>query len=191
MDSYWCRRCGAGDDHFPSDDFSATPRAGTRHSALLNSNEAPFDSDISFVQSALEKTDARLAFLDAEMTRLRKRLPQLEEEHAALLSYRSKTNAILSPLRRMPPEVLSEIFCWTLPPARNVGLHPRVGVSHSPWVLTHISSRWRAIALSNPSLWSLVAIVYTADTDPSLYSLPMVETQVARAQKLKIHFYEV
>ncbi|KAJ7609125.1 hypothetical protein FB45DRAFT_712214, partial [Roridomyces roridus] len=62
---------------------------------------------------------------------------------------------ILSTLRRMPSEILAEIFLWTLPPfAQNAN------VNQSPWVLEQISGCWRAISLSTPSLWSAVCVDY-------------------------------
>ncbi|KAJ6501216.1 hypothetical protein C8R47DRAFT_1255752 [Mycena vitilis] len=121
-----------------------------RHNMVLNSNENPSDSDVLIVQSTLEKANARLEYLDAEMTRLRERLRRLGEEHVELSIYRTKSRAIFSPLRRTPTEFLSEIFCWTLPPARTE---------------------------------------FTPDTNPSSYAIPMVETLLARAQKLNIRFY--
>ncbi|KAJ7648392.1 hypothetical protein DFH06DRAFT_1476392 [Mycena polygramma] len=188
MNPSQCHQCGGGTsmDNIDAWDFNAT---GMRHSMLLNSNVAPSDSDIPLVASSIGKADARLACLDAGIARLHEQLHQLEEEHVALSIYRSKSNAILSPLRRMPPEMLSEIFCWTLPSLRN-GTRRGIKMTDTPWVLTHVCSRWRAIAIATPSLWSLVFIVYTRYTNPaSSYPLPMVETQIARAQKFKIHFY--
>ncbi|KAJ7643411.1 hypothetical protein DFH06DRAFT_1477175 [Mycena polygramma] len=188
MNPFRCHQCGATMTSMNNVwDFSVSP--STRHNRLLNSNEVPSDAEIPVVQFALENADARLASLEAEMTRLRGRLRQLEEEHVALSIYRTQNKAILSPLRRMPPEVLSEIFCWTLPTARDEVLHPRFGTAHCPWALTHISGLWRTISVANPSLWSLLVVVYTRDRDSSLYPLSMVETQIARAQTLKIHFY--
>ncbi|KAJ6517881.1 hypothetical protein C8R47DRAFT_200 [Mycena vitilis] len=193
MNVFRCHQCGVTTNGTDASgmkydwDFSATE---TRHNALMNSNEAPLDSDISIAQSALEKADARLASLDAEMSRIREQLRQLEAEHSALEIYRTKNKAILSPLRRMPPELLSEIFSWTLPPAKNAAFHPGFDITDSPWGLTHVSSQWRSIAISNPSFWSLVVVVYTPDITPSSsYALSMVETQIARAKSLKIHFY--
>ncbi|KAJ7302969.1 hypothetical protein DFH08DRAFT_986798, partial [Mycena albidolilacea] len=94
-------------------DISATP--GTRHYALLNTNEPPNDSEFAFIHSVISDADARLACLDDEISTLEEKLQQLEEEHASLSSYRTRNKAILSPLRRMPPEVLGEIFSLTLP----------------------------------------------------------------------------
>ncbi|KAJ7029679.1 hypothetical protein C8F04DRAFT_746582 [Mycena alexandri] len=81
----------------------------------------------------------------------------------------------------MPSELLSEIISWTLPLMVTDSLSA-LPTDSSPWILTHISRRWRTVAISNPSL---VAISYPDNHR----SLPMIEAQLARAQKLQIHFY--
>ncbi|KAJ7138249.1 hypothetical protein C8R44DRAFT_661285, partial [Mycena epipterygia] len=149
-----CSECGAvTTSKEPFDLPIATP--GTAHHRLLNSNEVPMESDSILVQSVILKAGGRLADLDDAISELRDRMKRLEEERASVSIHLAKNAAIISPLRRMPPEVLGEIFSWTLP---SVGvLHQRhFGVAISPWVLTHISSRWRAVSISTPSLWSLV-----------------------------------
>ncbi|KAJ7825713.1 hypothetical protein B0H13DRAFT_1585245, partial [Mycena leptocephala] len=60
-----------------------------------------------------------------------------------------KNAVILSPLRRMPPEVFCEIFVWLLP-----------SFNSAVNLLAQISHQWRAIAVSTPRLWSLFAINY-------------------------------
>ncbi|KAJ7113985.1 hypothetical protein C8R44DRAFT_560379, partial [Mycena epipterygia] len=77
----------------------------------------------------------------------------LEEEHASLASYYTQNKGILSPLRRMPPEVLAEIFSWTLPWVHDAMGRWRFDAKSCPWVLTHICGRWRQVAISTPSLW--------------------------------------
>ncbi|KAJ7654643.1 hypothetical protein DFH06DRAFT_518532 [Mycena polygramma] len=196
-----CHRCGvvvAGDTDTPATSatelapeaqpwFSADPE--TRQPILLNSNEPPLDSDVPVVQSAISQADRRLARLGNEIAQLRDRLQRLEEERDRLSSSRARICAILSPLRRMPPEVLSEIFGWTLPLGKDSLKRRKFRITDSPWVFTHVSCRWRAVAVRNPLLWSLVAITYS-DTDPSTaYPLPMVETQISRAHTFKIHFH--
>ncbi|KAJ7735007.1 hypothetical protein B0H16DRAFT_135196 [Mycena metata] len=163
------------------------PAAGTRHHRLLNSNEVPLDSEISTVKSTGSRLNAQLVDIGEEIARLDRRLEELKDEHQSLIRLRAQNVAILSPLRRIPPEVLVEIFMWTLPPLR--GLPTRI-CKKSPWLLTHISRHWRAVATSTPSLWSTVAISYHPGMDPGgLYPLPMLETQISRALTLKIHFY--
>ncbi|KAJ7155846.1 hypothetical protein C8R46DRAFT_1116605 [Mycena filopes] len=189
MPSSLCSQCGANvtSRHPPQPQGTldaASP--GTRPYILLNSNEAPLESDVPVITSALRSLDERLVHLDDEILRLRQQLERLEEERAAVSSRRSQTQRILSALRRIPPEILGYIFSLTLPIPRKAR-RTVVPVKESPWTLSHVSRYWRAVALSESSLWSLVTLDYE---DPApFYPLSMVETQIARAKRLKIHFY--
>ncbi|KAJ7691978.1 hypothetical protein B0H17DRAFT_551689 [Mycena rosella] len=189
MNASRCPECGAVNIGSPTqhprqlDVTSRTPH----HAQLLNSNEVPTESDVLMVKSEISETDERLVCLDDQILRLRDRLKELEEEHVALSSYRAQHYGIISPLRRMPSEVLGEIFLCTLP---SVHARGRTTLSNSPWripwLLSQISGRWRAIVLSTPSLWSLVVLDFSrANANP----LSMVKTQIARAQSLKVHFF--
>ncbi|KAJ6485556.1 hypothetical protein C8R45DRAFT_790001, partial [Mycena sanguinolenta] len=114
----------------------------------LTTNEPPDDSDAVFVQSIVLKCDARLAYLEDEISKSPDR-KGFEEERLSLLAYRAQNRGILSPVRRIPPEILGDIFCWILPPVE----HASHEAHNSPWLLTNISSRWRAICIGTPSLW--------------------------------------
>ncbi|KAJ6552826.1 hypothetical protein B0H19DRAFT_949622, partial [Mycena capillaripes] len=137
------------------DPLHSTITPGTRHHKLLTTNDPPEDSDIPFIRSAISAVDAHLLLLDADITRLRDRVKQLEEERASLSRFRAQNHAIVSPLRRIPPEVFSEIFTWSLPSVRDSPRRRRFCVTDSPWNLSHVCRRWRSISISNPSLWSL------------------------------------
>ncbi|KAJ7239597.1 hypothetical protein B0H12DRAFT_1056600, partial [Mycena haematopus] len=146
----WCSECASGalaNTVTAAEELDCSP--GTRHHALLNSNEVPLDSEVPIIKAAIAKVDASLACIDEEIMQLQSRLKQLEAERDRLSSYRTQSSAILSPLRRMPPEILGEIFSWTIP--QDI----RREEGYSPWFLTHISRRWREIAVSTSSLWSL------------------------------------
>ncbi|KAJ6463881.1 hypothetical protein C8R45DRAFT_502323 [Mycena sanguinolenta] len=185
-----CSKCG----HLPLSspgpmvDVSITP--GTRHYTLLDTNEPPEDSELMFIRSVVAETNTRLTRLDDEISTLQEKLAELEDKRTALLSYRTRNTAILSPLRRIPPEVLAEIFSWTLPSLTDA-LKIGSDTAQSPWLLARISSRWRAVCLSTTSLWSQIAIDYESSTsNPSKhYSLALVETQIRYAKNLHIHFY--
>ncbi|KAJ7155800.1 hypothetical protein C8R46DRAFT_1116493 [Mycena filopes] len=167
-----------------------TPAAGTRHHTLLNSNETPLDSDIPLIKAMDSDLDARMLALDEQMAPLRRQLDQLMDKRQSLADLRSQNSAIISPLRRIPPEVLAEIFLWTLPAIWTLSERHRFSLNDSPWLLTHVSRGWRATAISTSSLWSLVVIDYPPKLNPAgLYPLPMLETHIGRAQKLKVHFY--
>ncbi|KAJ7609032.1 hypothetical protein FB45DRAFT_1127774 [Roridomyces roridus] len=98
-----------------SDIPGATPDTSARYQRLLQSNEPPGAAELSYIHAVVSNTAARLGDLDGEISRLRNRLAQLEKEQTQLSGYHSQNAAIISPLRRMPPEILAQIFSWTLP----------------------------------------------------------------------------
>ncbi|KAF7364378.1 hypothetical protein MSAN_01098500 [Mycena sanguinolenta] len=118
--------------------------------------------------------------LDAEISRIQDHLRDLQEKRTGLATLHSQHTGILSPLRRMPPEILYEIFSWTVP------LRDVFRAEKSPWILTRVCSGWRAIALSQPSLWSLLVFDFSIEQQ---YPLKMVLTQIERARWLKVHFF--
>ncbi|KAK7030532.1 F-box domain-containing protein [Favolaschia claudopus] len=165
---------------------------GTRRYNLLHSNEAPFDTELTDFRNVITKTGAPLTRLDDEIARTRRHLQDLQGRRAELWSFRERNRGVLSPLRRVPSEVLGEIFQWALPLPQEIRYRDDFKISDSPWNLTHVCRRWRDVAISKASLWSLVVIKYGDHVNSSrLYPLPMVETQIERAQShsLRIHFY--
>ncbi|KAJ7607911.1 hypothetical protein FB45DRAFT_1130613 [Roridomyces roridus] len=184
-----------------------------RVDALLRSNEPPEESDIQKTQKLISDYRHHLDELDDELRGLNDRLPVLEDLHAefpdgqlghqisglkercALLEADRATSiarsselnypAILSPLRRMPPEILREIMRWTVPTAVTEVFPGGVGLRQSPWNIACVSQRWRAVALSMPSLWSLILWNYNR------YNLPIqaIKIQVQRANMLRVNWH--
>ncbi|KAJ7623802.1 hypothetical protein FB45DRAFT_1031703 [Roridomyces roridus] len=167
----------------PNEDGCPPPYPG-RHEHLITSNEPPHADEDGFFRDSVLETGSRLAQLDAEIRALQVQRAQLWGQHCQNLS-------VISPLRRMPPEILADIFSWTLPPMNEL----RGDVSDletSPWVLTQVCSRWRDISLSTPSLWCNIAAVYGGKRGEFPDPRPeMVQTQVERsgAQNLMIQFH--
>ncbi|KAJ7737086.1 hypothetical protein B0H16DRAFT_108226 [Mycena metata] len=170
-------------------DFAA-PSEESLH-PLMGSDVPLRGFDVAFAHST-STIDALLVDFDHETAALRNRLRQLEKHRAILLDHRERTRAPLSPLRRMPPEVLGEIFSWTMNPVLDRLRQGRIDTSRSPWLLTQICSPWRSVAVSTPSLWSQVTIDYSESANnSSTYSLSLVEAQLqrSRANKLTVYFY--
>ncbi|KAJ7628715.1 hypothetical protein FB45DRAFT_748721 [Roridomyces roridus] len=153
-----CHECGALNPLKDDTILIGAPEVSAQSQWLPN--ESPRGPQVDFIRSAVSQTNVQLAYLDEEISQLRHRLKQLEEKRAELLDYRTRNVAVLSPLRRMPPELLAEIFSWTLPPP-SPDLSGCAAVKHSPWILAQVSKYWRTVALSQPALWSLVYLDYT------------------------------
>ncbi|KAJ6603239.1 hypothetical protein DFH09DRAFT_1019247, partial [Mycena vulgaris] len=128
----------------------------TRHRELLNTNEPPLDSEYPFIQSLVSQIRRRLSRHGDKISVLRAQLEQLENEHSSLQKNLARNTAILSPVRRMPHEVLSEIFVLALPSRKDALESNRFDANGTPWTLGRVCGQWRSVTLSSPALWSLV-----------------------------------
>ncbi|KAJ7031376.1 hypothetical protein C8F04DRAFT_1110980 [Mycena alexandri] len=124
---------------------------------------------------ALEKFDA-----DIENARsvLKGLLREREDTHDTLEAHRT----ILSPIRRIPPEVLGEIFFHCLPKDT---FFP--SATRSPLLLTQISSNWRCVALATPSLWTSLAIKLSISS--CIPNLELIRTWIARSGSRPLSFH--
>ncbi|KAJ6595143.1 hypothetical protein DFH09DRAFT_906412, partial [Mycena vulgaris] len=86
--------------------------------------------------------------------------------------------AILSPVRRVPPELLCEIFVLLSPHTRRIGAEQ---IKQPPWYLGQICRLWRDAALSYPFLWTGIEMCFPDGlwSQPGeIYPPSMIETQL-------------
>ncbi|KAK7031758.1 ABC protein [Favolaschia claudopus] len=162
--------------------LSVDPRS--RQYTLMHSNGPPNDSETPFIRAAVSLADERIASLDEEISELQRKLKELEEERVSVAEYQTKNKAILSPLRRIPAEVLTEIFSCLKPYHEPVSEGRQSYLAHGPWLPSHVSRRWRAISLSTPSLWSRIVIDYARQYYPE--SPLQLEAHIQRAKSLSL-----
>ncbi|KAJ7623552.1 hypothetical protein FB45DRAFT_837856 [Roridomyces roridus] len=181
MTAFRCPECGATTAKDESDPITVTASPWTlvRCHELAKTNEPPNTTELDFMRPFLSKIAARLTRFDSEMTQLKEQLRRLETERAKLAEYHTQHAGIVSPLRRVPPEILAEIFSWTLPTI-DQAKGDVSDLRRCPWVLTRISSLWRRTAISIPSLWSSIIWVDCATSPPP--PLSMIQAQVDRAR---------
>jgi len=139
--------------------------------ALLYSNTAPSEWQVQEVWRAIEQKEAELhsvqtQILDLERTvenyedlsehqqEMKKLIAQRDEAQSLLEAQR----AILSPIRRVPIEILSEIFLHTLHNRCSNEISPYPSPNNSPMLLSNICLSWRKLALDLPLLWSTLHI---------------------------------
>ncbi|KAF7376684.1 hypothetical protein MSAN_00085400 [Mycena sanguinolenta] len=121
----------------------------------LGTNYCPLDVEIPEIQAVLVEPLSRLRSLDDRIADLQKAIDELAQERAGVKTYVDAHQALLSPIRRLPLDILQEIFVACLPTHRNCVM----SASEAPVLLGRICSSWRALALSSPRLWSSVHIV--------------------------------
>ncbi|KAJ7648102.1 hypothetical protein FB45DRAFT_998929 [Roridomyces roridus] len=133
---------------------------------LLTSNIAPLDAELTILLQAIADTEARLQVLH-----------ETAPERDALVARAEQYKAILSPVRRVPPELVCEVLAM-VPCTRKIGSQT---VDQPPWKLGHVCRSWRHWALGCPWLWCSFSIVHRKDDFREDFPLVMLETQILRA----------
>ncbi|KAJ6456420.1 hypothetical protein C8R45DRAFT_1034425 [Mycena sanguinolenta] len=121
----------------------------------LGTNYCPLDAEILEIQALLVEPLSHLRSLDVRIADLQKAIDELAQERAGVKAYVHAHQALLSPIRRLPLDILEEIFVACLPTHRNCVM----SASEAPVLLGRICSSWRAISLATPRLWARLHIV--------------------------------
>ncbi|KAJ6568911.1 hypothetical protein B0H19DRAFT_938619, partial [Mycena capillaripes] len=132
--------------------------------ALLRSHSPP----PSHLASTISTISEQLARYENEIPRLRAQLEQAEADCAALKEHYDAVRSLLAPIRRLPSEVLVQIFrgCEdppdedpdTVEPATedpDSSLHNQMArLARQPLLtLSQVCIRWHGIVMGTPTLW--------------------------------------
>ncbi|KAJ7753493.1 hypothetical protein B0H16DRAFT_1834570 [Mycena metata] len=109
---------------------------------LLSTTAGPSsDAEAAVLLAAVERAGEEISRLDEALERLHHRQKELD-------AFAKTHRAVLSVLRRVPDEILLEIFQHLLTPTRELD-----SSSTAPWVVGRVCRRWRIVALTSPRLW--------------------------------------
>ena len=128
---------------------------------LSRNNDLPSESELQ------QAFDLR-SILQGDLLQVETEIRRLKEKKAGIQKSIDTYNAILSPARRLLPDILREIFYHCLPEDRN----PTLSAKEAPMLLTRICSIWRAIALSSPQIWARIHIGLPGNPSLSFGVLP-------------------
>ncbi|KIM41450.1 hypothetical protein M413DRAFT_27799 [Hebeloma cylindrosporum] len=141
---------------------------------LLQNNELPSEANCQEAIQLRSETRKDLLDIDTEIQRLIAKLEQAQSnedrlrndaELQRLQARRERLqrsldiyNTILSPARRLLPDILREIFNHCVDQT-----YPNLSATGAPMLLTRISSLWRSVALSSPRIWTRLHIPLPGD----------------------------
>lgn len=183
-----CSGCVCPNHHIPihvKDDASST-KSIPDFNHLERSNDPPLPGETETLRSTILDSKESAAAIDQElkeMMALRKELLRdvdlLEKQTSILRQKRLALDerirgrkALLSPVRRLPAEVLVLIFYETIEfPWKRINAADDCryfDLDHqfdgdSPWSIASVSRRWREVALSFPELWTFINIAVTEE----------------------------
>ncbi|KAK6996980.1 hypothetical protein R3P38DRAFT_3407135 [Favolaschia claudopus] len=140
----------------------------------LGTNYHARDEEVPQIRSLLVQPLSRIQEIDTEIAELHNAIDVLLTEKATLRSYIQAHRTLVAPIRRIPPEILSEIFEACLPNERNCVMSS----AEAPMLLGRVCSSWRTLSLSTPSLWCRLHIVE-----------PMLNTDALAAHIIREQMY--
>ncbi|KAJ7590692.1 hypothetical protein C8J56DRAFT_539752 [Mycena floridula] len=152
-------------------DFSAYPQSA-RINQLLAGNESPLDSEISACEELLAELPNLLSDIDTRIATARTLVEDLERAREDLIRRADNYRVITQIIRRIPSEVLAEIFFLAQAPVPNSSKTNRLATISSldtrkaPWTISQVCRRWRSIALNFPSIWNRIVLVQRSKEKP-------------------------
>ncbi|KAJ7120583.1 hypothetical protein C8R43DRAFT_1034213 [Mycena crocata] len=158
-----CGKCGAA---LTSTSIAVAEAPLPVVTRLLYSNDAPIESDIALIRRVVSTEEHKVEVLDAEIEEVQVALELLMQRRKDAADSVRQHRAILSPIRRIPAELICEILALST-----------ADYERAPWHLGFISSSWRNPVLSYPLLWCSIHI----GRSHGVASIPMLETQLLRS----------
>ncbi|KAF9064195.1 hypothetical protein BDP27DRAFT_181176 [Rhodocollybia butyracea] len=150
-----CRKCKVG---------SPTPRVSpdtiTSMRKYLRLEGAISDYQTKDVVRTLDDIQSDIADYSTEISRLEARILTLNVKRNFLEHYAEPVGlSILAPIRKLPSEILSEIFAQCGSYGNSIARKKSFDMSRQPaWAVSSTCSRWRRIALSCKPLWSNIRL---------------------------------
>jgi len=123
-------------------------------SSYLDSNYIPFDDEVVQIKTFLIQPRKQLEDMKAEMDRLQAELSSVKSKYDSLYHQFNSCASLITLPRRVPDDVLEEIFYQSLPTDRNAPLDNNA----TPLIFTRICRQWRQVAFASPRLWSTIHI---------------------------------
>jgi hypothetical protein len=120
--------------------------------SLLRSGHVPEANEKTSILTTIEQCGVQLDSLDAEFTQLKSIMNQLDTRRSKLELQISYQSALLSPIRRLPNELLSEILLYSAGGRVNV-CSPLSDI----WKFERVCKKWRDISLSL-EIWSSIDV---------------------------------
>ncbi|KAK0506679.1 hypothetical protein EDD18DRAFT_1124491 [Armillaria luteobubalina] len=136
-------------------------------SSLFHSEEPLSGSDKIWIQQDI-------IIFERDILLINEKIASLISQRDILRRRLARYKSVLSPIRCLPRDIIIEIFLQTIHPSTS-----SLDISQGLWPLCHVSSSWRKILLSTPSLWSTIILVppYTSRHSKGILAEHLLRSQ--------------
>ncbi|KAF8209948.1 hypothetical protein K438DRAFT_1711567, partial [Mycena galopus ATCC 62051] len=126
------------------------PMAPPELPALLHSNHVVDSVHAPYIHEFITTGRANLHSLKTRLKNLEKSIARLTHESRDLEQALRFHECALSPIRRLPSEIIGYIIRLSPDIRHEIGHSEH---EHPPWRLAHVCARWRACALTDRCIW--------------------------------------
>ncbi|KAJ3511790.1 hypothetical protein NMY22_g15540 [Coprinellus aureogranulatus] len=152
----------------------ASTHPSSPFAAWMQTNRTLPPSELDCLNRFLRTAHVELAELDQQIHEMQQALEQRKAGQARLKTAVDAHRSLLSPMRRLPAEVLQQIFLL----CRAAHRMPLLRKEEAPILLTRVCSAWRNLALDTPHLWDSIHIPI-----PNGITKPSAQFHVNRAER--------
>ncbi|KAF8879981.1 hypothetical protein CPB84DRAFT_1687772, partial [Gymnopilus junonius] len=133
----------------------------------LQTNYIPSEEEVVQIKAFLEEPSVKLNALEDKITRLEAELEAAEKDYLDFHSQYTACYSLVSLPRRLPDDVLREIFVQSSISAYGNAVLDK---DSPPLVFTRICRHWRDVAFTTPEMWSTIHIpVIREEIDNGLF----------------------
>ncbi|KAH6874243.1 hypothetical protein BKA70DRAFT_1350823, partial [Coprinopsis sp. MPI-PUGE-AT-0042] len=123
---------------------------GSRLSLLITTNTLPMATEMGHIHQLIQQAEQSSNALQVEKDRLIALLRTLDQNNDQRLAEKQALERVLSPLRRVPDEIVAEIMKVCLQPNAVMDRPARL----SFLAFRKVCRQWRKVAYATPILWS-------------------------------------
>ncbi|KAG0694463.1 hypothetical protein DFH29DRAFT_320891 [Suillus ampliporus] len=140
--------------------FSMDSNIPTSISRLFQTNCVPSPMDTQRISHLLSEQNLLLSFVKEEVDRARAEVSRLEAKESAIMELVRQLEALRSPVRRMPTEIMAKVFDHCVQDEDNQQPDPL----RAPLLLGQVCSAWRDLMFSLPCLWRTLKVEFPSTT---------------------------
>ncbi|KAF4567239.1 hypothetical protein EYR36_010857 [Pleurotus pulmonarius] len=158
-------------------------------SAVHRSTTSPSQGQRDDARRGAERAGHSLTLLEAELQAAESYIVHVREARRKVQEHFAQYKTVLAPIRRIPSEILAEIFVATIDDAR---LCDPLDNDEMPWLLGRVCHSWKLVSESTPKLWSRIRVELKFVSPLATRSRCLIHTFIQRAAqhplKLQIDF---
>ncbi|KAF5343342.1 hypothetical protein D9758_014181 [Tetrapyrgos nigripes] len=127
----------------------------------LRNNFGTFSGDVQCIRKSLHEAECDVRRYDDEIRRMEARIVSLRNEQQAILFRVDQYRSLLAPIRKVPPEVLGNIFTLCCSVESKIAER----IDSPPIRLSQVCAGWRELAMTTAPLWARLNIDLNRDMD--------------------------